>query len=107
MRQVARERVQGGMEGLDRLPGPLLHHLLRLPLRPVGGRAQVRAWCNPHEIEGCTSRAFSIFSRHSFFFFNISSFLCMYACMNICVCMCASCFLFTGDIPSVPYTNGN
>ncbi|XP_050734827.1 bestrophin-2-like isoform X4 [Eriocheir sinensis] len=37
---VARQRVQGGVEGPDRLPGPLLHHLLRLPLRPVGGGAQ-------------------------------------------------------------------
>lgn len=94
MRQVARQRVQGGMEGLDRLPGPLLHHLLRLPLRPVGGGAQVRAWRNPHEIEGCISRAFSIFSLHSFFSLISQVFFFMYVCMYEYLCMYV-CILFS------------
>lgn len=39
--QVAGQRVQGGVEGPDSLPGDLLLHLLRLPLRPRRGGTQV------------------------------------------------------------------
>lgn len=39
--QVAGQRVQGGVEGPDRVPNYLLRPLLHLPLCPWGGGTQV------------------------------------------------------------------